>query len=137
MCYHTHMSQTNSIIMIQNEHIDWIIKNPERFVQNLATRLHGGELDKYPGYARWNGDGIPGVQVVWVGQSDLCGVVVVGSNIATRLGVAAKVKNDGSNESKEKILKELAKQLGYTLQKKKRNQTEKKSKRENVDNQTR
>lgn len=123
--------------MIQNEHIDWIIKNPERFVQNLVTRLNGGELDKYPGYARWNGDGIPGVQVVWVGQSDLCGVVVVGSNVATRMGVAAKVKNDGSQDSKEKILKELAKQLGYTLQKKKEKQSNKKNKQEKPDNQNR
>lgn len=136
MILYEYMSQTNSIIMIQNEHIDWIIKNPERFVQNLATRLNVGELDKHPGYARWHGDGIPGVQVVWVGQSDLCGVIVVGSNIATRLGVAAKVKNDGSQESKEKILKELAKQLGYTLQKKK-DTNSKKSGQEKSDNQNR
>lgn len=113
------MSQFNSIIMIQNEHIDWIVKNPEKFVNNLITRLNGGELDKYPGYARWNGDAIPGVQVVWIGNCNLCGVISVGNNIATRLGAVSKVKNDGSQESKEKILKELANQLGYILKKKK------------------
>lgn len=117
----TQEKENNSLIMIQNEHIDWIVKNPERFVQNLITRLNGGEIDKYPGYARWNGDGMPGVQVVWIGQTDLCGVIVVGNNIATRLGAVSNIKNDNTLETKEKILKELAKQLGYTLKKKNNN----------------
>lgn len=121
------MTQINSLIMIQNEHIDWIIKNPERFVQNLVTRLNGGEVDKYPGYARWNGDGIPGVQVVWIGQSDLCGVVAIGSNLATRLGAVTNIKNENTQASKERVFKELAKQLGYTVQKKKGKHSNKKT----------
>jgi hypothetical protein len=113
------MNQTNSIIMIQNDHLEWLLKHPERFVNNLATRLNAGEIDKHPGYARWSGDGMPGIQVAWVGKSDFCGVIVVGNNCATRLGTAIKVKNDNSQESKEEILKQLASQLGYILVKKK------------------
>lgn len=122
------MSQTNSIIMIQNDHLEWLVKHPERFINNLVTRLNVGEIDKHPGYARWNGDGTPGVQVAWVGKSDFCGVIVVGNNCATRLGTAVKVKNDNSLESKEEILRQLASQLGYTLVKKKKEDNSKKKK---------
>ena len=111
------MNQVNSLIMIQNDNLEWMIKHPERFVDAIVSRLNSGELDKHPGYARWHGDGVPGAQVVWIGQSNFCGVVIVGNNCATRLGTAKEVKNDNSSESKEEILRQLAAQLGYSIKK--------------------
>lgn len=107
----------NAAIVIQVDQVDWIRRHPIRFVASLLSRVEQGELDRYPGYARWNGDGVPGVQVVWVGEHESTGVIAVGKGHGKRLGMCS-TPNNGSDASKLDILKELAGQLGYTLRKK-------------------
>ena len=102
-------------IILQNDQADWYVRNCERFAGALVSRMNAGETDKYPGYARWHGDGIPGCQVVWSGNSNINGIISVGQGHGVRLGVT-HCKNTAAN--KLAMLKELAEDLGYSLHKK-------------------
>lgn len=109
--------ENNSVVFIINDQIDWIQKHPQRFVNNLLSRLNSGETDRHPGYARWTGDGMPGVQVVSVGNSGGISIIAAGKNNGIKLGVVY-CKNDGTQESKLTMLKQLANKAGYYLRKK-------------------
>lgn len=102
-------------IILQNDQAEWYLRNSEKFTGALVGRMNGGETDKYPGYARWHGDGIPGCQVVWAGNSNINGIISVGQGHGIRLGVT-HCKNTTTN--KLAMIKELAEDLGYTLHKK-------------------
>ena len=107
-------NQHVTAIVLQNDQTDWYMRNSEKFVAALVGRMNGGETDKYPGYARWNGDGVPGCQVVWAGNSNINGIISVGQGHGVRLGVT-HCKNTTTN--KLNMLKELAADLGYDLRK--------------------
>ena len=102
-------------IILHNDQTDWFVRNATKFVNGIVSRMNGGEIDKYPGAARWDGDGIPGAQVVWVGNSNVNGIISVGQGHGVRLGVA-HCKNTHAN--KLDMLKELAEEMGYSLRKK-------------------
>ena len=108
-------NQFVTALVLQNNQADWYMRNCEKFTSGIVTRMNGGETDKYPGYARWSGDGIPGAQVVWVGKSHVNGIISVGQGHGVRIGVT-HCKNTHLN--KLEMLKELAEDLGYKLQKK-------------------
>jgi hypothetical protein len=100
---------TNSTIMINHDHLDWIRRNPTLFVNNLISRLNSGETDPFPGHARWHGDAMPGVQVVTTGSGDFPVAVVVGKNCGKKLGTVSAM------EDKVEVLKELAHEHGCTV----------------------
>jgi len=108
-------NQHVTAIVLQNDQADWYMRYSDRFVSALVSRMNVGETDKYPGYARWHGDGIPGCQVVWAGNSNINGIISVGQGHGVRLGVT-HCKNAATN--KLAMLKELAEDLGYSLHKK-------------------
>jgi len=105
-------NNNNAAVMINLEYLDWIRRNPALFVNNLLTRLEVGQTDRFPNDARWNGDAMPGVQVVHVGSSDFPAVVVVGKNIGKKLGTVSAM------EEKLEVIKELAHEHGCVVQKK-------------------
>jgi len=112
------MSNKTAVIVIQVENMDWLKKHPERFVDALISRINMGETDKHPGYARWNGDGIPGVQLVCIteeGKNDLTNVVAAGNGFGIRLG-SLKIKNDNNPTTKTEILKKLLEKIGFKNQ---------------------
>ena len=109
------MSNKTAVIVIQVDQIDWIKKHPERFVNSLLSRINAGETDKHPGYARWNGDGIPGVQLVCITEetkNELTSVISAGNGFGVRLG-SLRVKNDNNPAVKMDILKKLMDKIGF------------------------
>jgi hypothetical protein len=109
------MSTKTAVVVIQVEQMDWIKKHPERFVDALISRINMGETDKHPGYARWNGDGIPGVQLVCIteeGKNDLTSVIAAGNGFGIRLG-SLKIRNDNNTKTKTEILKKLLEKIGF------------------------
>lgn len=109
------MKNRTAVITIQVEQLDWAKKHPERFVDALISRINSGETDKHPGYARWNGDGIPGVQLVSVTEEnkiDLTNVIAVGNGFGVRLG-SFNIKNDNTPATKFKIVKKLLEKFGF------------------------
>ena len=107
----------SSAIVISNNHLDWIRRNPEVFVNGLISRLEQGETDPYPGYARWNGDAMPGVQFVHSGHSSGQAVIVM-HGAAGKCVVTTSV--GGQHPSDVDALKAFANRLGYTIRKKNR-----------------
>lgn len=111
------MKGNTSVIIVQNDQLEWYRKNSDRLFTALWSRIAGGETDRYPGYARWNGDGIPGMQIVWNSDSSTIGLLAVGRGSGQRL---ATIKGgDNPEDNKVSLLKALARQLGYTVTKKK------------------
>jgi len=109
------MTNKTAVITIQVDQLDWIKKHPERFVDALISRINMGETDKHPGYARWNGDGIPGVQLVCIteeGKNDLTNIVAVGNGFGVRLG-SLKIKNDNNPTTRYEMLKKLLEKIGF------------------------
>ena len=109
------MTNKTAVVVIQVEQLDWIKKHPERFVDALISRINMGETDKHPGYARWNGDGVPGVQLVCIteeGKNDLTNIVAAGNGFGIRLG-SLKIKNDNNPATKYEMLKKLLEKIGF------------------------
>ena len=107
------MKNKTAVVVIQVEQLEWIKKHPERFVDALVSRIHTGETDKHAGYARWNGDGIPGVQVVCYteeNRNDLTALVAVGNGCGIKLG-SVNIRNDSKPETKLQILKNVLAKL--------------------------
>lgn len=105
----------NSAIVINHNHLDWIKRNPRVFVNGLMTRLEHGEVDPFPGHARWNGDGMPGVQLVHTGHSSEATVILVGGNSGKKVGTA--YAKGSSQPSEVDALKAMASKLGYSVTK--------------------
>ena len=105
----------NSVVVINNDHLDWIRKHPDHFVNLLISRLQSGETDPYPGYARWNGDACPGVQVVQTVKSNFPSLILVENSRGRKF---MNVKKAQKGESQDLlILRKLAHRLGYMLEK--------------------
>lgn len=106
----------NSTILICNDHLDWIKRNHSVFVNGLVSRLEQGETDPYPGHSRWNGDAMPGVQVISSGHSDFPSVIIVGGNSGKKItGVS---RTSAGHPTDVDALKAMANRLGYTVRKK-------------------
>ena len=107
-------------IVIQSEHFEWLKKHPSYFVNNIISRIEMDETDKYPGYSRWDGDGVPGTQVVWIGNPEdknkTC-LISVGNGFGVKI-LSTVLKNNSNKETKIELLKLLAEKLGYRLVKK-------------------
>lgn len=54
----------SSLVLFQHDNLSYLTKHPERVINNLLSRFSSEETDKYPGYARWDGDGLPGIQII-------------------------------------------------------------------------
>lgn len=106
----------NSTIVIDHAYLDWIRRNPRVFVNGLVSRLENEEIDHYPGYARWNGDAMPGVQVVSVNKSDFPVVVIMVDGKGKKVVTATRQSRSSSGDVE--VLKTLAKKLGYAVRKK-------------------
>lgn len=109
------MTNKTAVITIQIDQIDWMKKHPERFINSLISRINSGETDKHPGYSRWDGDGIPGVQLVCITEEnkiDLTNVIAVGNGFGVRLG-SLNIRNDNSQSTKFKIIKKLLEKFGF------------------------
>lgn len=105
----------NTAILILNDCLNEIDKDPERFALNLtrAIKMSFGEKKPYP-------IGIGQAQVIYQEHADSLGILAVGGNTGSILGYVPgrKVRNDGSEDAKLAILKELSRQEGYYLHKK-------------------
>ena len=109
------MTNKTAVVVIQADQLEWLKKHPERFVDALISRINTGETDKHPGYARWNGDGIPGVQLVCIteeGRNDLTSIVAAGNGFGIRIG-SLKIKNDNNPTTKSEMLKKLLEKIGF------------------------
>jgi hypothetical protein len=110
-----------SVLIIQNDNLEWYKRNSDRLFSALFSRIAGGETDRYPGYARWDGDGIPGMQIVWNADSSTIGLLAVGRGSGQRLASVHGLGNPNTEDNKVSLLKALANQLGYTVTKKRKN----------------
>jgi hypothetical protein len=111
------MTNKTAVVIIQVDQMDWIKKHPDRFVDALLSRINAGETDKHPGYARWTGDGIPGVQLVCIteeSKNDLTCVVSAGNGFGIRLG-SLRIKNDNNPAVKMDMLKKLMQKIGFKV----------------------
>ncbi len=108
----------NSAIIICNNHLDWIRRNPPVFVNGLMGRLEQGECDPSPGYARWSGDGMPGVQVVAVEHSSQASVIVMGGNCGKLVSVCGSSSRGSGPASDVDALRAMADKLGYSIRQK-------------------
>jgi hypothetical protein len=106
-----------AVITIDCNYLDWIKKHPSLFLGNLSSRVESEETDPWPGHRRWHGDGVPGTQVVFVGNSDYPAIIVAGHNATGR--VLGTVDCSLANSNNEEILKQLAYSNGYILKKRK------------------
>lgn len=106
----------NSTIVIDHKYLDWIRRNPRVFVNGLVSRLENEETDHYPGFARWNGDAMPGVQVVTVTRSDFPVVIITADGKGKKAVNVNRISQSSSNDVE--ALKALAKKLGYNVRKK-------------------
>lgn len=107
-----------SAFVFQNDQSDWYSRHAEKVIASILTRMSSGELDKYPGYARWNGDGIPGMMQVWNSHSSTIGILAVGCGSGQRLGCVYDLDNSASRANQEVLFRALAKKLGYSVRKK-------------------
>jgi hypothetical protein len=111
------MTNKTAVVIIQVDQMDWMKKHPDRFVDALISRINAGETDKHPGYARWTGDGIPGVQLVCIteeSKNDLTCVVSAGNGFGIRLG-SLRIKNDNNPAVKMDMLKKLMQKIGFKV----------------------
>lgn len=109
----------NSAVVINDDYLDWIRRNPVQFVNRLVSRLEQGEVDPYPGFARWNGDAMPGVQVAFIGHSSFPGVVLVGGHgCGKKLMTMPHVDRNANPPNDVEVLKAMAERLGYSIRKK-------------------
>lgn len=106
-----------AVITIQTDQLEWIRRHPDKFVNGLVTRIESDETDKYPGYARWNGDGIPGTQLIWVSdpksKHQTC-IISAGNGTAVKI-MLSPIENNSKKETKLKFLQLLAEKFGYKL----------------------
>jgi hypothetical protein len=107
-----------TVIILQNDQVDWYSKHPERLINAIIARMNSGELDRYPGYARWDGDGIPGMQLVWNENSSTIGIIAVGRGSGQRLAAMNNGDNSNTDGNKLALLKAFAARLGYNITKK-------------------
>jgi len=108
----------NTTIVINNNHLDWIRRNPAVFVNGLIGRIENGECDPHPGHARWNGDALPGVQVVAVEHSSQATVVIMGGNCGRAVTSCGSSGKGGAPASDVDALRAMASKLGYTVRQK-------------------
>lgn len=110
-------NKQSSVVLISEESLDWIKRNPRVFVDGLIGRLENGETDPYPGHSRWNGDAMPGVQVVTAGKPGTVTVVAANEGFGRQLFM---VNDHGQRKlpSTVEVLKIMAQKLGYNIRKK-------------------
>jgi len=109
-----------TVIVVQNDNLAWYRSHSDRLFTALFGRIAGGETDPYPGHARWNGDGIPGMQIVWNADSSRIGLLAVGRGSGQRLASVPGLGNPSDEDTKVSLLKALASRLGYTVTKKRK-----------------
>lgn len=116
------MSNVNktAVIIVQSDQLDWYKKHPGHFVNSISSRIEMGEVDKYPGYSRWDGDATPGVQVLWISEPEdknqTC-LFSAGNGFGVKV-LLSKIKNNSNKETKIEFLKLFADKFGYKLVKK-------------------
>jgi len=106
----------NSLVMICNDALGAINKDPEGFAKKLYIYIGGGVGAEKP-YDFGHGGHLNGFQIVWNSHADVTGVVGVGGNHAS---VIASIGVGGDNrhdlpEGQIKILQEVARKFGYHL----------------------
>jgi len=113
------MTNTNktAVLIIQSDQLDWLKKHPDHFANAIASRIEMGEMDKYPGYARWNGDGVPGVQVIWISdpneKNQTC-LITAGNGFGVKV-MSSRIKNNSDKKTKLEFLKLFAEKLGFNI----------------------
>ena len=108
----------NSVIIINSDHLDWIIRNPYVFTRALIGRIQSEEVDPYPGYSRWHGDAMPGVQVAYVGKPETLAVIMVENNAGKKILSLPSYPGSANLSQQQQelaVLKELASKLGYDI----------------------
>lgn len=101
----------NTSVVILNDSLGDIANNPERFVRELLDAIRGFGYAKHP-YV--TGD----TKVVSVEHADHKRIIAVGGNCGDILGAANGVRNDGSDESRLEMIRQVASDFGYDLHKK-------------------
>lgn len=107
-----------SVFVFNNDQYDWYSRQSDKVVASILSRMSSGELDKYPGYARWNGDGVPGLMQVWNSHSSTVGILAVGGGSGQRLVNLFDHDNTAGRANQEVLFKAMAKKLGYVVRKK-------------------
>lgn len=105
----------NSTVLILNDRLSEIRRDPERFVEEMVQGIHrcglpGEQMDIYTGQST----------VMSCAHADQVTILAVGGNCATVLG---RVYNGGrhhAEEDQESLLRELADQHGFRLVRKPR-----------------
>lgn len=109
-----------AVVIIQSDQLDWLKRHPSLFANAVVSRIEMDETDKYPGYSRWDGDGVPGVQVVWISnpedKNQTC-LISAGNGFGVKI-MSTRVKNNTNKETKIQFLKLLADKLGFNVTKK-------------------
>lgn len=106
----------NSLVMICNDGLGAIEKNPEGFANKIVRYIGGGKGMNEPftfGHEMWANH----FQIVWNQHADVTGIIAVGGNHASVLGMTM-----GGHYTPDKqllLLKELARKFGYHLTKNK------------------
>jgi len=100
-----------STIVISHDYLDWIKRNPAVFVNGLIGRMEQGECDPRPGFARWHGDAMPGVQLVNCSDNNDAAVIITNGGSGKKVATAKKCISDVD------ALKAMAAGLGYSTYK--------------------
>ncbi len=109
----------NSVVFICNDAIHEVEKDPKGWWQNTWNKLCTlayGKTESF-GYGRRSN----GFEAVWNQHADITGVIMVGRNHATVIGSSMYGKHH-TEEGQIQILKDILREKGYTIYKRKREQ---------------
>jgi hypothetical protein len=110
----------NTGVLLLNDHIDDIWKNPKEFAQNLKEAYYLHQRTQKPEDFKV-GCCVNGGTVFHCGHADTTGVYAIGGNHTTRMFFGMNGGKHYSNEEQVEILKTMADSLGYRISKKLKN----------------
>lgn len=95
----------NTVILILNDRLDEIVDRPEEFTEKLIQAVRNSDQSKIMQVA----------QVICQSHADYTNVLAVGGNCATVLGCEHNGGRHNTTEDRERLLEQVADQMGFRL----------------------
>ena len=105
----------NSVVMICNDAIDVIEKDPQGWWQKAWSKLCGLSYKKSEKFGYGNACNY--FDAVWNQHADFTGVIFVGGNCSTVFGSSFNGGRHSTEEEQIKVLKEILREKGYSIRK--------------------
>jgi hypothetical protein len=98
----------NSTILVLNDQLSYIEKDPERFVQEMVQQIHGHNYQESENFLAQS-------SVMTMTHADTVSIIAVGGNCSTVLGQFYNGGRHHTEDSQIELLKNLADKYGFRL----------------------